>query len=302
MHPEPGFEGELASFNLFAYLSRSPGDLEPVGRVGLRRQPVLPDDRGVHPADHPRQRPRRVVHPAVGRDLSGTSRTGTPAPRGRRSSMRPGDVAAMPADIRHQGYAPKRSMLLVWENADPELPGAHLERPAAVDAGRALSARPAVTVGRVVTTRPSRPRPDRLFIGGEFVDARRRRDVRDARSARRIGARRRSPEAGRRTSIVAVAAAAAAFPAWARIAGGRPRPPAAPARRPDRGDADELAAPRVARHRPSDPRQPQPRRRPDRRDVPLLRRHGRQDPGRRHPGRARLPELRPARAARRRRA
>jgi hypothetical protein len=36
--------------------------------------------------------------------------------------MRPGDVAAMPADIRHQGYAPKRSMLLVWENADPELP------------------------------------------------------------------------------------------------------------------------------------------------------------------------------------
>ena len=28
----------------------------------------------------------------------------------------------MPADIRHQGYAPKRSMLLVWENADPRLP------------------------------------------------------------------------------------------------------------------------------------------------------------------------------------
>src|SRR6266702_4232094 len=36
--------------------------------------------------------------------------------------MKPGDVAAMPADIRHQGYAPKRSMLLVWENADGELP------------------------------------------------------------------------------------------------------------------------------------------------------------------------------------
>jgi len=28
----------------------------------------------------------------------------------------------MPADIRHQGYSPKRSMLLVWENADSELP------------------------------------------------------------------------------------------------------------------------------------------------------------------------------------
>src|SRR6266536_1245561 len=37
-------------------------------------------------------------------------------------TMHPGDVAAMPADIRHQGYAPKRAMLLVWENADPDLP------------------------------------------------------------------------------------------------------------------------------------------------------------------------------------
>ena len=36
--------------------------------------------------------------------------------------MRAGDVAAMPGDIRHQGYSPKRSMLLVWENASPELP------------------------------------------------------------------------------------------------------------------------------------------------------------------------------------
>jgi len=40
-----------------------------------------------------------------------------------RATMHPGDVAAMPADIRHQGYAPKRSMLLVWENADPACPG-----------------------------------------------------------------------------------------------------------------------------------------------------------------------------------
>jgi hypothetical protein len=36
--------------------------------------------------------------------------------------MRAGDVAAMPADIRHQGYSPKRSMLLVWENGSPEIP------------------------------------------------------------------------------------------------------------------------------------------------------------------------------------
>ena len=34
----------------------------------------------------------------------------------------PPDIAAMPADIRHKGYSQKRSMLLVWENASPELP------------------------------------------------------------------------------------------------------------------------------------------------------------------------------------
>jgi hypothetical protein len=36
--------------------------------------------------------------------------------------MKAGDIAAMPADCRHTGYSPKRSMLLVWENANPELP------------------------------------------------------------------------------------------------------------------------------------------------------------------------------------
>jgi hypothetical protein len=36
--------------------------------------------------------------------------------------MKPGDVAAMPADIRHKGYSPKRSILVVWENNDDRLP------------------------------------------------------------------------------------------------------------------------------------------------------------------------------------
>ena len=36
--------------------------------------------------------------------------------------MKAGDVAAMPADIRHQGYSPKRSMLLVWENGSNRIP------------------------------------------------------------------------------------------------------------------------------------------------------------------------------------
>ena len=53
-------------------------DVEPVGGLGLPRQPRVPDDRGVHPPDHPRQRPRRVVHPSSPTSSPGTSRTATP--------------------------------------------------------------------------------------------------------------------------------------------------------------------------------------------------------------------------------
>ena len=44
----------------------------------------------------------------------------TGAPRGR-IVMKAGDVCAMPADIRHQGFSPKRSMLMVMENGTPGL-------------------------------------------------------------------------------------------------------------------------------------------------------------------------------------
>jgi hypothetical protein len=39
--------------------------------------------------------------------------------------MKPGDIASMPADIRHQGFATKRAMLLVWENANPKVVEMH---------------------------------------------------------------------------------------------------------------------------------------------------------------------------------
>jgi len=35
---------------------------------------------------------------------------------------RAGDICAMPADIRHQGFSPKRSMLLVWQYNSNEIP------------------------------------------------------------------------------------------------------------------------------------------------------------------------------------
>ena len=48
----------------------------------------------------------------------GTSATRPGAPWAR-VTMKAGDVAAMPADIRHQGYSTKRSMLYVWETSPP---------------------------------------------------------------------------------------------------------------------------------------------------------------------------------------
>ena len=52
-----------------------------------------------------------------GRAIAGF--TGNPRAR---VTCKAGDICAMPADIRHQGFSPKRSMLLVWENASNEIP------------------------------------------------------------------------------------------------------------------------------------------------------------------------------------
>ena len=82
---EPGFEGEVAAFNLFAYLTRAARHVEPLGGERLQGQPLLPDDRGVHPAGDPRQRPGRVVRAALRRDHLGRrgSRHGRGAVEGR---------------------------------------------------------------------------------------------------------------------------------------------------------------------------------------------------------------------------
>ena len=60
-------------------------DVEPVGHRGVQGLARLPDDRGIHPAGFPRQRPRRMVHPAQSDQIVGTSPTRTPAPRARGS-------------------------------------------------------------------------------------------------------------------------------------------------------------------------------------------------------------------------
>jgi hypothetical protein len=118
---EPGFEGVVHGFNLFKYLSRSDVTWNPsvvsVCNDSLycptTEEYILPIIHGNDRVEWFVQLSDTIYWEVEDRD-SGAVRS--------RVTMHPGDVAAMPADIRHQGYAPKRSMLLVWENADSTLP------------------------------------------------------------------------------------------------------------------------------------------------------------------------------------
>ena len=121
LHPEPGFEDRICGFNLFAYLSRSPVTWNPsvvaVCKDSLycptTEEYILPIIHGNDRVEWFVQLSDEITWEVEDRD-SGAKRA--------KVIMRAGDVAAMPADIRHQGYSPKRSMLLVWENASPEIP------------------------------------------------------------------------------------------------------------------------------------------------------------------------------------
>jgi hypothetical protein len=118
---EPGFENEVTAFSLFRYLSRSDVTWNPsvvsVCKDSLfcptTEEYILPIIHGNDRVEWFFQLSDEIRWDVEDRD-TGTVRA--------KVIMRPGDVAAMPADIRHQGYARKRSMLLVWENADGQLP------------------------------------------------------------------------------------------------------------------------------------------------------------------------------------
>lgn len=118
---EPGFENEVRSFNLAAYLSRSDVTWNPSIVSACEHSFMCPTTEEYSlPVIHGNDRVEWFlqftdeIHWEVEDGQSG-------APRAR-VTMRPGDVAAMPADIRHRGYSPKRSMLIVWENGSPDLP------------------------------------------------------------------------------------------------------------------------------------------------------------------------------------
>jgi hypothetical protein len=118
---EPGFEKELRGFNLFKYLSRSDVTWNPSVTSVCKASLFCPTtEEYILPIFHGNDRVEWFVQ------LSDTivwevADKNTGAPRAR-VTMNAGDVAAMPADIRHKGYSTKRSMLLVWENVTPDLP------------------------------------------------------------------------------------------------------------------------------------------------------------------------------------
>lgn len=117
---EPGFEDELHAFNLFAYLSRSDVTWNPSVTSVCKNSLFCPTtEEYILPIIHGNDRVEWFLQFSDEIVWNITDKeTGRPRAR---VVMKAGDVAAMPADIAHQGFSKKRSMLLVWENGSPEI-------------------------------------------------------------------------------------------------------------------------------------------------------------------------------------
>lgn len=118
---EPGFESEVAAFNLFAYLSRSDVTWNPSVCSVVKESLYCPtSEEFILPVEHGNDRVEWFLQ--LSDEITWVVKDkNTGAPRAN-VTMRAGDIAAMPADIRHTGYSPKRSMLLVWENNSNSIP------------------------------------------------------------------------------------------------------------------------------------------------------------------------------------
>ena len=120
LHPEPGFEDQVHAFNLFAFLSRSQVTWNPSFTSVVKYSFMCPTtEEHILPIIHGNDRVEWFFQMCdeIHWD-SADKNTGKPLAR---VIMKAGDMAAMPAYCRHQGYSPKRSMLLVWENGSPTL-------------------------------------------------------------------------------------------------------------------------------------------------------------------------------------
>ncbi|MGH8688329.1 MAG: hydroxyquinol 1,2-dioxygenase [Burkholderiales bacterium] len=118
---EPGFEKELHAFNLFKYLSRSDVTWNPSVTAVCSASLACPTtEEYILPIVHGNDRVEWFVQ--MSDEITWEVQDKETGALRARITMKAGDVAAMPADIRHQGFSPKRSMLFVWENATPGLP------------------------------------------------------------------------------------------------------------------------------------------------------------------------------------
>lgn len=126
---EPGFEGEVCAFNLFAYLSRSDVTWNPSVCSVVKDSLYCPtSEEFILPVEHGNDRVEWFLQ--LSDEITWVVKDKvTGAPRAT-VVMKAGDIAAMPADIRHTGFSPKRSMLLVWENNSAKIP-------ALIEAGKA---------------------------------------------------------------------------------------------------------------------------------------------------------------------
>lgn len=118
---EPGFEHEVSAYNLFGYLSRSDVTWNPsvCSVVGdslfcpTSEEFILPVEHGNDRCEWFLQLSDEITWEVKDKE-SGKPRA--------RVLARAGDICCMPADIRHQGFSTKRSMLLVWENGSSKIP------------------------------------------------------------------------------------------------------------------------------------------------------------------------------------
>ena len=122
VHAEPGFEGEVHAYNLYNYVARSDVTWNPSVVSAVKDSLLCPTtEEFMLPVFHGNDRVEWFIQATD--EITWDVEDGKTARPRAKVIMKAGDVAAMPADIRHKGYSPKRSILLVWENNDATLPG-----------------------------------------------------------------------------------------------------------------------------------------------------------------------------------
>ena len=121
VHAEPGFENDVHAYNFLNYVGRSDVTWNPsVVSCVKDSQFCATTEEHILPITHGNDRVEWFIQ-ATDEIIWDVDDRATGKPRAK-VIMKAGDVAAMPADIRHRGYSPKRSVLIVWENNDSTLP------------------------------------------------------------------------------------------------------------------------------------------------------------------------------------